>query len=95
MNEGKIISADELKRKVVEQFEQTRSVNAFLKMIDDEPAITDIEPVKEGVWLYTEAEGGLKYWLCSNCRDSYHKKNPHDMRRCYRCGAYMRMEGHR
>ena len=91
MNEGKIVSADDLKRRVKEHFEHTHSVDAFLRMIDDMPPVRDVEAVKEGVWLYTEAEGGLKYWLCSYCRNSYHKKNPHDMKRCYRCGAYMRM----
>ena len=95
MNDGKLISADDLKRRVADTFEITRDVAVFLRMIDDAPQVKDVEPVKEGVWVYTEAEGGLKYWLCSNCRNSYHKKNPHDMKRCYCCGAYMRMEGQR
>lgn len=92
MNDGKVISADELKRRVAERFENTQGVNAFLHLIDDTPPAKGVEAVKDGVWLYTEAEGGLKYWLCSNCRDAFWRKNPHDMNRCYRCGARMRLQ---
>ena len=92
VNDGKVVSVDELKRRVAERFENTQGVNAFLKLIDDTPPAKDVETVKDGVWLYTEAEGGLKYWLCSNCRDAFWRKNPHDMNRCYRCGARMRLQ---
>lgn len=92
MSEIRVVNAEDLKRRVAVEFEYTHSVGAFLKLIDEMPPVKEVETVKQGVWLYTEAEGGLKYWLCSNCRNSYHKKNPHDMKRCYRCGAYMRMD---
>ena len=89
---SKIIDANFLKQAVRKKFEQTQTVIGFIQTIDGMPAVEDVEKVEHGVWLYTEAEGGLKYWLCSNCRRSYHKKDPHDMKRCYQCGAHMNMQ---
>lgn len=49
----------------------------------------DAEPIVYAEWQYTRAEGGLYYWLCSNCRAAYHRKEPRDRVRCYNCGARM------
>lgn len=89
---SKIIEADFLKRLVLKKFEYTQTVSAFIATIDSVPDAEDTEKKEYGVWIYTEAEGGLKYWLCSNCRNAFWRKDPHDMKRCYRCGAYMTKE---
>ena len=91
VSDGKVVSADVLINMVFERFTNPMA-GAVLRLINDAPPAKDVEAVKEGVWLYTEAEGGLKYWLCSNCRDAFWRKNPHDMNRCYRCGAHMTMQ---
>lgn len=49
----------------------------------------------KGVWVYTEVTGGLRYWYCSACKNAYHRKDPHDRKYCYYCGAKMKMEGAR
>lgn len=85
----KIIDADALKNAVRDKI---GDIHKFMEVIDEMPPAEGVEPITHGVWLYTEAEGGLKYWLCSNCRSSYHKKPPHDMRRCYYCGSYNKMQ---
>ena len=89
---SKIIDADFLKQVVRKKFEQTQTVIGFMQTIDGMPAVEDVEKVEHGVWLYTEAEGGLKYWLCSNCRKAWWRKPPHDMKRCYNCGSYNKMQ---
>ena len=90
--------SDEVREKIVaEVCLGLHRVSALTE--DTEKAVTSavdslppIELVKNGVWEYTTAEGGLHYWLCSACRSAYHRKDPRDMQRCYRCGAHMRME---
>lgn len=49
----------------------------------------------KGVWVYTEATGGLRYWYCSVCKNAYHRKDPRDKQYCYYCGARMKKEGSR
>lgn len=58
----------------------------------EDEKITELRPVEHGTWLYIHADGGLRYWVCSNCRQAYHRKNPHDRKYCYHCGAEMKME---
>ena len=61
------------------------------KAIEDTPA-ENVEPIIDATWVYTRADGGLNYWLCSNCHAAYHRKDPHDRKRCYNCGAHMSKE---
>ena len=93
---SKLIDADTLKNVVWQKFNRTYVDNhladVFVAVIDEMPPAEGFEEVKQGVWLYTEAEGGLKYWLCSNCRKAYWRKNPKDMLRCYYCGSHNKME---
>ena len=89
---SKLIDADFLKQVVRKKFERTQTAMEFIQTIDGMPTVENVEKVEHGVWLYIEAEGGLKYWLCSNCRKAYWRKNPKDMLRCYYCGSHNKME---